>query len=261
MYFNYFLPGRTKVTIDELRELGLGYVFDPETAASPDANPKVPRAVVNGPGGQHGLIVSPSSEFCGYFKDQQVWKQEIDCDYWVGMWRDKRPTPETLARENQIYGSALLLDDGHFWSFPMARHYDEFDGEIRVTRTIACALTRNEAGLWLPGEPKKRYRELWRLATEYQQARAAADTFSELDNLVVACFQANYRVSAIELDLLGIYDDDVRARVPRILMDDDSLELLFKKKLTTPGTGNSTAGPLASLPAEGTDTTDQPAAT
>ena len=38
MYFNYFLPNRDKVTLDELLAMGLGYVFEPEAAASPRDN-------------------------------------------------------------------------------------------------------------------------------------------------------------------------------------------------------------------------------
>ena len=74
--------------------------------------------MTNGPGGQHGLIVSPSSECCGYYQNSQIWKQEIDCDYWVGMRTDKRPTPETLQRENIIDGATLRLDDGNVWMIP-----------------------------------------------------------------------------------------------------------------------------------------------
>lgn len=256
MFFQYFFPNRRKITLDQLLELGLGYVFEPETAANPKSN-LAPRAVTNGPGGQHGLIVSLSSEYCGYYPalvaaGKQVWKQELDCDYWVGMWTEqaKRPTPETLARENLIEGDSLRLDDGHVWTFPKARHWEEFEDQLRFVRMLPARLTRDETGTWFSGEVKERYRELWRLATELMQSLVdgTAGQFSEGDNLVIECFQCNYHVSAIELDLLGIYDDHVRVRVPRILLDMDNFDTLLKKKLTTPDTGNSTAGPAESLP-------------
>lgn len=249
MYFNYFLPGRQRTTLEELLGLGLGYVFDPEAAATPRTS-FVPRVVTNGPGGQHGLIVSLSSDFCGYFPAAQTWKQEIDCDYWVGMWTatDKRPTPETLQRENLIEGGSLRLDDGHVWTFPKARHFEEFDGDIIARRVLPARLTRDATGQWLPGDVKARYRELWRLATELMQSivEGLESQFSEIDNLVIECFRTNYRVSACELDLLGVHDDQVRVRVPRILLDMDNWETLFKKKLITLATGSSTAGPSES---------------
>lgn len=245
MFFNYFFPDRNKITRDELVATGLGYVFDAETSARSDGG-IAPRGVSNGPGGQHGLIVSLSSDFCGYYPTQQTWKQEIDCEYWVGMWTDpaKRPRPETLKRDNIIEGADLRLDDGHLWTFPKARHFEEFDGEIVYRRTLPAMLTRDEAGRWVPGKVKGRYRELWRLASQLMQAIADSDdeAFSEIDDLVLACFQCNYKIAATELDLLGIYDDHVRVRVPRILLDMDGFDILFKKKLTTLVTGSSSDG-------------------
>jgi len=264
MYFQYFFPGRTKITRDELVQLGLGYAFELEANARPGSN-LAPRTVVNGPGGQNGLVVSLSSEWCGYHAQQQVWKQEVGEDYWVGMWTEKakRPNPETVGRENLIRGESLRLADGHAWTLPKARHFEELDGEIIPIRTLPVRLTRDEGGNWIPGEVEERYRELWRLATELMQSVAEGSDvwFSELDNLVVECFRANYRVSAIELDLLGIYNDHVRMRVPRILLDEDNFDVLWKKKQTTPGTGSSSDGPTESPPDAVTETTGPPVAT
>ena len=85
--------------------------------------------------------------------------------------------------------------------------------------------------------------------------------FAEIDNLVIEAFRCNYQVSAIELDLLGIYDDTVRDRVLDIVTDLDSWMVLVKKKLTRRDTGSSTAGPTVSPPEDVTDTTNQPSLT
>ena len=262
MYFNYFFPNRRAVKLPQLVELGLGYAFDPETSAAPKT-PFEQRPVTNGPGGQHGLIVSLSDEYCGYYKDLQEWKQEIDTEYWVGMWRDKPPTPDTLARENQIAGHWLRLEDGHDWLLPLARHWSEFDGEVKYERTLPARLTRTATGEWRSGDVKIRYRELWRLATELMAAIAEGTVgqFTEYDNLVIECFQCNYRVSAIELDLLGVYDDHVRQRVPGILLDLENFNLLLKKKLATLDTGISTGGPVVSPPVAVMAGTTQPSVT
>ena len=262
MHFNYFLPGRTRVSLEDLLELGLGYVFEPETVAT-SKTPFTPRPVTNGPGGQHGLIVSLSDEYCGYYKDRQVWKQEVDCDYWVGMWRDKPPTPETLARENLIPGQWLRLADGKSWMFPTARHWGEEDDRVVWECGLPARLTRDDTGRWISGDVKPRYQELWRLATGLLEAilGGSATQFSERDNLVIECFRCNYRVSAIEIDLLGVHDQQLRERAVEILLDLETLDTLLKKKLTTPDTGSSCAGPAALPPATATETTGQPAAT
>lgn len=262
MYFNYFLPNKTKVTLDDLLAIGLGYAFDPETGANPKT-PFTPRAVTNGPGGQHGMMVSLSSQYCGYYQAAQTWKQEVDCEYWVGMWTDKRPTPETLQRDNIIEGGSLRLDDGHVWTFPSAYHFEDYDGEILYRHTLPSQLTRNEAGEWVPGEIKQRYRELWRLACSIQDELSRDEPVlnSDLDNAVIECFRCNYRVSAMEIDMLGIHDDTVRIRVPRILLDMDDRDILFKKKLIAHATGTSTAGQSELRPDVDTVDTCRPSAT
>jgi hypothetical protein len=245
MHFQYFFPNRRSIKLEQLLEAGLGYVFEPETSAR-TKTPFTPIPVTNGPDGQHGLIVSLSDEHIGYYKDRQVWKQEFGADYWVGMWTDpaKRPTPESLARENQIKGQWLRLADGHDWLLPMARHWVEFDGEIQFERTLPARLTRDEDGLWKPSDVTNRYRELWRLSMELWTSFVTYDmaSFTEVDNAVIECFKTNYLVSASEIDLLGTYEHHLRERVLQILVDIDSWETLVKKKLSTLATGDLSGG-------------------
>lgn len=255
MYFNYFLPDRDKTTLDELESLGLGYVFTPEPNAAP-RSVFTPRPATNGPSKEPGLVVSLSSEWCGYHVGKQVWKKEVDAPYWVGMWTDQRPTPETLKRDNMIEGRTLRLDDGNIWTLPVARHWEEFDGDIFFRRTLPSRLTRNDAGEWYPGEVKERYRELWELATGLMDAIVEGRSeFFGIDDLVIECFRCNYKVSATEIDLLGIHDDQLRMNVPRILLDLENWKTLCKKKLTALDTGSSSDGPFESQPVMDTAST------
>lgn len=242
MYFNYFFPGRRGIKLDDLVQAGLGYVFAPEVGSAP-GTPFVACQVMNGPGGQHGLVVSPADEFIGYYEDKQSWKQEVGKDYWVGFWRDKRPTPTTLARATQIAGETILLDDGQPWTFPIVRHWEEFDGEITNTIQLPHRMTRNEAGEWIPGKIKERYRKLWHLLAGYLEAVVSdADLYEEYNALIVEAFQCNYKVSDIEIDLLGLYDLSVRDTITQILLDHKSYAELIKKKQAPHGTGDSSSG-------------------
>lgn len=253
MHFNYYLPTRDNVTLPELISLGLGYVFEPDSAASPEAS-FAPRQVVNGPDDQHGMIVSRSDTHCGYYKNDQVWKKHTSGAYWVGMWRDDRPTPQSLARPNIISGKGLLLDDGNTWEIPRARQFDEINGDIVALNALPTNLTLDGLGNWTRGDVKKRYRKLWQLVVDYfAMVSDAAEneqeglrlTFSYESNVAIEAFTCNYRVSAIELDLLGVYDTDVHRHVISIVTDHDGWEILCKKKQITHGIGNSTSGPVA----------------
>lgn len=257
MYFNYFFPGRRTMKLDDLMGAGLGYVFDPESASIPKAT-FTPCAVYNGPGGQNGIVVSPSDKFVGYYPKVQTWKQQIGAEYWVGMWREQRPTPETLARENQISGGSLRLDDGNCWLFPKARHFEEFEDEILLRPMLPARLMRDESGEWQQGEVKERYRKLWQYVNAFVEAVVNDEQhFADYDNLVVEAFRANYKVSAIEIDLLGVYDDTVRDRVIRIVTDLDGYADLIKKKLARLASGNSSNGQSGSRPAEDTESIGQ----
>lgn len=262
MHFQYYFPNRRSIKLEQLLEAGLGYVFEPETSAR-TKTPFTPISVTNGPDGQHGLIVSLSDEHIGYYKDKQTWKQEFGADYWVGMWTDpaKRPTPESLARENQIKGQWLRLADGHDWLLPMARHWVEFDGDVISQRTLPTRLTRNSDGEWVPGEVKERYRELWRLAEDYVEGCIAEGCFREIDNLVIECLKTNYRISAIEIDLLGLHEDQLCEKAPMVLLDLNSFETLFKKKQATRDIGDSSSGQPVLQSASNFAGTDRPSVT
>lgn len=255
--FNYFLPDRRSISLADLVDAGLGYAFQPETADTPRAT-FTPRPVVNGPGGSNGIVVSPSDRLVGYYAADQTWKQD-PAGHWVGLWNDDRPTPESLARSNQINGAWLRLEDGRDWLIPKARHFDEFEGEIVAVQQLPARLVRDELGNWIPGGIKERYRRLWDLTTEFVQAVVDdRQEFEQIDALAVEAFQVNYRVAAIELDLLGVYDAESRDRTIRIVTDLDGFAELLKKKQARRDSGPSYVGQNESRPAEITGTTDQP---
>lgn len=243
MHFQYYFPNVRKLSMEQLQQAGLGYVFERETPAF-TRTPFTPISVSNGPDGQHGVIVSLSDEHIGYYPKQQTWKKEVDTDYWVGMWNDaaRRPTPESLARENQIAGRWLTLSDGHDWLLPMTRLWVAVDGELVYRRTLPTRLTRDEFGNWVPGEVKNQYRELSRLAGEFMDAviSGTVSDFTEFDNLVIEAFRTNYRVSAMEIALLELHEDHLRQKVAAILTDMENFNQLLQTLATTDNSGSAT---------------------
>ncbi len=270
MQFLYFLPNREQVTVEELVAMGLGYVF----AAEPGTKVTTaftPRAVQTGPGGETGLMVCRgNAELVGYYPKRQRFQKEPEANYWVGMFTDSIPTPAELQRDAMIDGTMLCLADGNDWLLPKSREWVDLEGELLVKMSLPRRLTRDEKGEWWPGEVKPRYARLWELAQEYAALAMGSDDddedatirfqFDDYDELILQCFQCNYVVSAAEIDLLGIYDDQVRERVMRVLLDIDGYVELQKK--TGRDSGDSGSGPPESMPdatiRDATNSTDQP---
>jgi hypothetical protein len=157
------------------------------------------------------------------------------------MYTDSRPTPDDLARSQAIAGQWVRLDDGHMWLLPMARRWVEIDDRLLWDYNLPRRLTYDDAGQWVPGSVKPRYEQLWNMAIAYEQTAADAMAnatedivrfeFPAVDELAIGALQINYRVSAIECDMLGIYDDAARNRIISTLLDDDTRNAWLKKKL------------------------------
>lgn len=261
--FLYFVPG-SATRLDELRQLGLGYAFD--------ADP-TPRGCQSGPGGANGVIVcderSVPLEKLGYWPARQTWKKHPIRDYWVGMYQEARPTPDDLARPEQIPGEWLKLDDGNKWLAPKARRWEEFDEQLLWLCDLPKRLTLDDSGRWTLGEIKPRYERLWTLAMAYEAAMNEAIVnngaqpdgtvrfqFDAIDDLAVGCLQTNYRVSVVELDMLGVYDLEARQRIIDVLLDSATWNDWVKKKLAAAAQSGSasSSGPGEPMAAGAADT-------
>ena len=234
--FAYFVSGaRPGWSHDKLVSLGLGYALEDKHTA---------RGCDNGPGGQNGIVVchgTNSDGRLGYFPERQSWRKIPDTDLWCGCDNKEKPTPDDLARVQQITGQWQVLDDGHKWLLPTARRWVEMDDRLLWDYSLPRRLSLNDNGQWVPGEVKPRYERLWAMAMAYEQAAADAAAnatgdvvrfeFPELDELAITALQVNYRVGPVECDLLGIYDDAARSRIVAVLLDDDTRNSWIKKKL------------------------------
>jgi hypothetical protein len=179
----------------------------------------------------------------GWWPDSQTWKKVPGCGVWCGMSTADRPTPDALARSEQVTGVELTLDDGNRWLAPKARRWIEIDDRLLWDHNLPRRMTLSDDGLWTPGAVKPRYERLWTLATAYEAAAseavsAASDedgsvrfAFDGIDTLAIGALQVNYRVGPVEMDLLGIYDDGVRQQLIDVLLDNATWQKWVKKKL------------------------------
>lgn len=233
--FLYWIPNVTSISVEQLRAHGLGYAFD---------DFRTPRGVDSGPDGMKGVVVCNGDNRdggLGYWPGRQTWRKIPGKDAWCGCYTDDKPRPDDLARKHQVTGRWLRLDDGHKWLVPMARRWLELDDQLLWDYNLPRRLSLNETGEWALGDVKPQYEQLWKLAMAYEEAYqdAVANSdgdgtvrfrFDDIDKLGVGALQVNYRVSAVELDLLGVYDDAIRQQIIDVLMDNDTWLNWVKKK-------------------------------
>lgn len=237
MSFYYWIPQANSTNKEKLQQLGLAYAFDGKWTI---------RGADPGPDAQRGIVVVAGDNAdgrLGYYPERQTWRQIPKSECWCGYYTENRPTPDQLARQDQIPGVWLELDDGNKWQVPVARRMVEVDDWLYPVCALPTRLTLSAEGIWQPGEIKPRYERLWQLATQYETAFSDAMAnqepddkgmvtvkFEEPDELAVLTMQTNYRVSAVELDLLGIYDYLARRRIIDVLLDRATWDKWVKKK-------------------------------
>jgi len=245
--FLYWIPGGgVTVPPEQIDEHGLAYAFDGGCTA---------RTCDRGPDGQRGAVVVAGGNEdgkCGYWPSKQAWRQVAGRSAWVGMYNQNKPTPDDLIRQQQVTGVWIDADDGSRWLAPIARKWHVLDDQIVWDYNLPRRLTLNDDGLWVPGEVKPRYERIWQLAMDYEatatEALAKADSasvvrfrYDDMDLLAISALQVNYRIGPIELDMLGVYDDQLRQRIVDVLLDNDTWQDWIKKKVDTLDTAGSSS--------------------
>lgn len=238
--FLYYLPGNPAP--DDFKQ-ARGYALSSGLARTQCSR---------GPDGEAGTVagdpacIDPAK--IKFHASEQTWKKCPLRPGFVGYWKDTPPTEANLQREPLLAGHVVTAG-GQAWTIPPARQYEE-DGEGYLVSysPLPRTLTLDAAGKWIPGEVTPRFRELWQLAGAFLDAedRAVAESppgskvvsfhFEQLDALAEAAWTANYRVSPIELDLLGVYDHNTRQAVVDAVLDRDTWARLLKKKLAEQAT-------------------------
>lgn len=233
--FLYFVPGRNTLGRHELAALGLAYLLEPGANFSTRGVPG------GGPGGQSGVVfASVPPEETGHVKIDlagQVWRQIPGSEAWVGHYTDRLPTPEQLARHEQVAGEGLELSDGNIWQVPVARSWTRNDaGEDRWRVRLPRKLELNADGVWANGNVLPRLQPLWEVAQAWIGARTGRkeSRFAGSGDIEAAilALQTNYKVGPVEVSLLGILREDLILRILDCLIDWSGWEEYLKKNGT-----------------------------
>lgn len=227
--FVYYLPGKRNVTEAELSQ------WLPQIEP---ARGYCQRFTAVGPDGKGGMLVAgrQAAGEVQHDADCQTW---IECEngtFWLGYKTEAKPTPDDLARDDQISGHWVDMADGSRWHVPILRVIES--GTILPHMHI-ISLTPD--GKWV-SLLRPEFIELGqRVLSAWDQFRAALG-FSEAEegnveisfeaemDLVVDGLRLNYRVSKWEVAAMGLLNALSLRRVVEALLDLPSLKAMAQKK-------------------------------
>jgi hypothetical protein len=211
--FLYFKPGASAVSIESVKEWGLGYAFDTRVAGT--------KCQGGTPTGAAGIVFADKQRMgeqpIRMDLANQVWGKIPGTDLHVGYWKDAPPTPDCLARGKQLPGLTVRLANDREWTIPLVRRFDRDSSEL--VSALPCYMTCGDDGNWVRGQVVDIHAHLWDLVTPFaqdilhqydedgdKQPRIFSDT--EICNTVTTLLQTNYVVGPGELSVIRAYAEE-----------------------------------------------------
>lgn len=187
MNFLYFVPGKPVLGRDDAKTLGLDYIFD---------GCEVSTSQCDGPSGTSGVVATAGNPI--HSAASQEWT-ETNRGYWIGVWKDQRPTPVELQRKEMLLGQDVVMADGQTWHVPFA--YEPADG--RWQTRLPCHMRMSPDGHWIAGDVIDQHQEYYTLADLFMRHLSGESlTHAQLGDLASAALATNYRVTKWELSIL-----------------------------------------------------------
>jgi len=219
--------GRTLVDREDLRAAGLDHVFDGE-------GPNCVKTT-GGPGGKAGILFTmqgATRTAATFDAATQTWTDGPDGAYWIGYTTAEPPKPADLVRKRPIAGRTLTLLDGNAWIVPVARSIA--GGSTLPTRLVLGPDKKSWRTAELP-----QFLHLCELAddvfklyesspehphpsAQYDEAGKIAYLFEFGMKVVLAALATNYKVAAMEVDVLGLLGTDDMSQIMNTLIDLDA---------------------------------------
>lgn len=230
--FQYLIEGAAgPCPADALKTWGLDYAFDSSPAR---------RASIDGPGGQGGLVIG-QGESLGYYPEMQVWRPlpaiAGQPKRWVGMPKASSMAglQSHLSRSVQLPGHQVPLADGQQWLIPAAKRFNS--DTQRFERAVGSRLRVDDAGEWRIDDVLPQFTKLWEAACDWLDYRDDGSlTISQAADMCVVAIASNYRVSRVEVGMLGLLDDrSTIASVMNAVIDYPTFVTWAQQKKSTEG--------------------------
>lgn len=228
MQFLYFVPSKEHYTPDTL-----AYAFE--------GKPGIREISAKGPSGGSGQLLFDPSWHTHLSKtrhepERQKWRKIPGTGLWVGMYIEHKPAPSELIRKQPLEGHGVELADDQTWTVPICRQFNVDAEQFHIS--LPCKMELDDDGNWGRGDVVERYQHLADVADrwfEFFMAQAGGQatetvTIDDTAHWCVTVLQANYRIGAAELDLLGALTDETRQEVLGATIDVPTVRDWVKKK-------------------------------
>lgn len=251
--FLYFLPDAPAV-VKDLAFWGL-QKFDERPLACTQVATPMGRGTIAASTDESGLVK--------FDQDGQVWrkigKRFSLHEAWIGYWKDRPPSIDTLARKKQLEGEKVELLDGKKWIVPKLREYRQDDSvKLSYDVRLPTLLDFNNDGDYVIGDVVPQYRAIWDRSIEiadqlvYGAIENGESNLTTKDTIDFAgvILGINYYVSIVELMTLKLVGVGEGRLILRTALDLNGFEARIKNlqsRLVSGGT-NSEFGSETSLP-------------
>lgn len=238
MSFLYFIPKLQSIDRAAIESLGLADRIDRHEVGIVHAN---------GPSGGPGVVICESSieNSPRVVHGHQVWRAAPkrgadEAPYWIGYWKDRKPTEQSLRRPKMLAGSAIELRDGEKWMVPRLVQFNEGSPTNGITYTVRLpqVLDVDDEGELVTGRIDPRYQDLWdegwrahqSLTMQAEVAGMASMTVNESIRFASKLMAWNYRVTSVEIAMLALFDDSLPIQIVCSAIDNETFWAAVKNQ-------------------------------
>jgi len=225
--FIYAISNAGMVTAKKLEEVGLANIFEGVNYSQ--------RQTAQGPGGGDCTLICIGDDAKRlYFKpEEQSWQQSLNGKYRVGFYEKDRPTPEILARENQINGHEVELGDGSKWLVPIARI---ITGGSALPQSLVLGKNGEVTTEALPqyAQFSAKAEKVWEdFLIEIKQREGESKlTIAERMTLAIEALAWNYHIGTEEINLLKLITTQNLHEILEVIIDVPTLIKVAKEMET-----------------------------
>lgn len=175
----------------------------------------------------------------GFYSESQVWTnipndQGEATNFWIGYYREFRPTPKDLEKKEIVPGYELELGDGNLWTIPVARRFMEGcllpkAESMLVQGVVSYTLLGKYLALQKIAEQLFVHYHL-DINQEIKKEENFLTTDADFFNACCLVLSTNYNIDYREVSILHLLTTDNKVALLQSVIDMQYIESLLEDK-------------------------------